>query len=421
MKEERIYINQWKQEALLKLGWTGERLPQQRDFQFLSEEIFKETGVSLSPSTLRRLWNNQYKNIPQVHTLNALAAYLGFSDWNHFKSHQPNTEINTEQLVPPKRNYLRWVAGMAVVLFVTFVVFTLSAPRKITSYIPEVSLSIRNQENQQVPATVGFDYDISKAKSPVSIELSWNPYERTVLDPAKSFYTGVYYYPDYHSTKLLNNDSVLLNIPVYVTTESWHALIMQEDYDPRPIYIEKSDFLKQGSMGFEWSDLEGYLLEQPSKLFSVFTFSNSTLERFSADELTLELTFQKVDSKFDPECTGMDVLLKGEKGRARLPVGKRGCFGELGVHFGEQFFSGKTTDLSALTTDLLQPQKLTIAVSGGKVKAILSGNPAFEFDYEKPLGQLKVLKFIFVGLGKVHDVKLSSKEGEVYSEDFNTY
>ena len=58
----------------------------QRDLQFLSDSIESKTGVLISLSTIKRLLNGQFTRLPQIATLDALARFLDFSDWQHFKN-----------------------------------------------------------------------------------------------------------------------------------------------------------------------------------------------------------------------------------------------------------------------------------------------------------------------------------------------
>jgi len=57
-----------------------------RNFESLSELIEQKTGVLLSVSTLKRIWNSNYKSNPQKATLDTLAQFLDYKDWFDFVS-----------------------------------------------------------------------------------------------------------------------------------------------------------------------------------------------------------------------------------------------------------------------------------------------------------------------------------------------
>ncbi len=84
--KEDVYIRQCMDliEARWQRGPSAEW--KSYDFEKLSDEIFDATGISLSISTLKRLFGKvTYNNLPTVNTLNTLARFVGFEDWNAFK------------------------------------------------------------------------------------------------------------------------------------------------------------------------------------------------------------------------------------------------------------------------------------------------------------------------------------------------
>ena len=81
-----MILNHYIQKQIYdKMGLTL-NLPSQ--FEQLSESIFKVTGKTLGVNTLKRLFGK----LPDVHTsettLNIIAEYLGFSDWESLKRYR---------------------------------------------------------------------------------------------------------------------------------------------------------------------------------------------------------------------------------------------------------------------------------------------------------------------------------------------
>src|SRR6185436_20572241 len=68
-----------------KLGWGDPANWSKGDFEKLSEIIQEKTGVTLSLTTLKRIWGKvKYDNNPTVTTLNTLAQFLGHENWRCF-------------------------------------------------------------------------------------------------------------------------------------------------------------------------------------------------------------------------------------------------------------------------------------------------------------------------------------------------
>lgn len=63
----------------------GQQVSSPADFQMLKDEIFKRIGISVSLSTLKRIWKyvSVYTN-PTKHTLSTLAQFIGFHNWDDF-------------------------------------------------------------------------------------------------------------------------------------------------------------------------------------------------------------------------------------------------------------------------------------------------------------------------------------------------
>ncbi len=74
MQKEDKYWLQYQLEIEKKLAWGPGDSWQNSDFEVLSEQIFDQTQVRLSTSTLRRLWGRvRYDHLPSITTLNTLA------------------------------------------------------------------------------------------------------------------------------------------------------------------------------------------------------------------------------------------------------------------------------------------------------------------------------------------------------------
>ena len=77
-------------EICRKNGISETSMMVQRDFEHISQSIDENTGVLISLSTIKRLLNGEFSRTPQIATLNAIAAYLGFKSWREYKSSMKN-------------------------------------------------------------------------------------------------------------------------------------------------------------------------------------------------------------------------------------------------------------------------------------------------------------------------------------------
>lgn len=91
------------------------------EFNELARIIQKETNRSLSLSSIKRIWGYvKYDGTPSVTTLNTLARYNGYNDWETFRvtvsgstrdgesGFLAQTLVNTSNLTPGDRLLLKW-------------------------------------------------------------------------------------------------------------------------------------------------------------------------------------------------------------------------------------------------------------------------------------------------------------------------
>ena len=92
-----------------KLDWGESLTWQNRDFENLNQLILDETGVSLSASTLRRIWGKvEYKHLPSTTTLDTLAKFAGFESWRLFLKQNTAEKIEvtapSQSTIKPAKN-----------------------------------------------------------------------------------------------------------------------------------------------------------------------------------------------------------------------------------------------------------------------------------------------------------------------------
>ena len=64
---------------------VGQQLQSPADFQLLIQQIWEKNHAVLSLSTIKRLWGYVESNgAPRLSTLNTLAKFLDFADWNAY-------------------------------------------------------------------------------------------------------------------------------------------------------------------------------------------------------------------------------------------------------------------------------------------------------------------------------------------------
>src|SRR5881394_3091899 len=101
----------------------------QRDFELISREVEDSTGILISISTIKRLLHGGFSRMPQTATLNAISSYLGFKNWQDYKSSiissgnttKPANKKGEDIFKKEKGNYTfsinwKWIGAAAVTI-----------------------------------------------------------------------------------------------------------------------------------------------------------------------------------------------------------------------------------------------------------------------------------------------------------------
>ncbi|HYF30145.1 MAG TPA: hypothetical protein VD993_03400 [Chitinophagaceae bacterium] len=87
-----------------QLGWPPVREWNSASFSELSQKILEATNVGLSTTTLKNALETA--DAPSPFTLNTLAMYLGYENWENFRTRQTTMFTPLSALMPPQRGKL---------------------------------------------------------------------------------------------------------------------------------------------------------------------------------------------------------------------------------------------------------------------------------------------------------------------------
>lgn len=413
-------------ERQLLLGDGSGRL-RQRDFEYIAEVIEEKSKVKLSLSTLKRLWKTDIQQIPHPTTLDALVSVLDFSDWQTFKL---SNVLQSEPVGSHPRKTLGGVTikGVAIVLAIiviaVFIVVQGFGRRGEIVVFGEVTFAADKMNSTGVPNTVGFTYDVSAVRADsFFIQQSWNPRDKMPIDPKKNFLSTIYYTPGFHFARIMANDSVLMYRKVHIQTDGWLPLVKYNLQDKYPIYLDAERIISNGVMRATDHLLHRANVNMDQEFsvryynirdFDHITSSNFDLEtRIKCDSLVFEGRLNAVP------CPNAEVMLVTEEGVFFVPLTTRGCVSELSLLIGDQYRSGKDSDLSALGTSPFEWQTLRINNENKEATIYLNNKEAIRLSYAKEFGAIKGIIFTFSGPGSVDYVRVKTPTGETsYAEEF---
>jgi hypothetical protein len=431
---DAIFIRQCTEliEARWQRGPSGEW--KNYDFEKLSDEIFDATGISLSMSTLKRLFGKvSYHNLPSSYTLNALARFAGFEDWNAFKWQQviPKAQgvlqtsastVTTKMAVPntgsvnhgagvagsPKKKLAWWpliilpLAALAY-LFVSSAKVPRHGPINPSSY----SFSCNKVLTEGVPNSVVFHYDASAAPTDsVFIVQTWDLKRRTLVSRSGHAHSAIYYYPGYFNTKLIIDTQVVQTRGLMIGSGGW--LAMAEE-DPAPFYFKKDEFMrKDGGVEVDSALLAKNHLPLYPHAPWVSIFFIKDLGTLPNDHFHFETTLRSNLSSGAEVCHQAELLIICKNDVFIIPLCAPSCIGDLELYAQGKRVSSKEADLSGFGADLSRWTTLKIETVNRHMQFTINDKAAYSLDFPNPPSDIVGVQYRFQGGGSVKDTRFIS-------------
>ncbi len=416
-------------EVSRKSGYADPGSLRQRDLEHVSAEIEKATGTLISISTIKRLVNGQFNNLPQVATLNAIAAYLGYESWQEYrKAKLP--EINpVEELGPlqqdqaPKPDTRRKstrlrVAAILALLFMIVVSLTYFS-KSGTLNEKDIAFTVKKVTNNDIPNTVVFSYDIDKINGDsFFIQQSWDRDRKVRIEKNKHTLTDIYYEPGYHNAKLLVDNKVVKTIDVSIPTKGWFFFSKPGLFKGTPAYINAAASVKNGVLSLTREDIVNSRIDPEQQNFYYYTLFPDKydvgMDNFS---LKTRIAFKAINNV---ACPMIVHEVCGQSNSLYFYTTLPGCTGNINLNVGEHFLSGKTTDLSGFGGDVHQWQDVEVIVKDKEATFYINGQKVYSKAYTTSPGLITGLAFMSNGLCEIDHIELKGLDGKlVYANNFD--
>ncbi|HEX5172105.1 MAG TPA: hypothetical protein VFW11_23165 [Cyclobacteriaceae bacterium] len=415
-------------EILTVNGYGDPTLLVQRDFEYISHEIESKTGTLISVSTLKRLLNGSFARIPQTATLNAISIYLGYRNWQEYRSskradnkfpasHSIKNDSKQQIFETLKKNsrLIRLFIVITGVLFAA-VLIGLSRTSKTSGNFHEAQFSVRKTTRNEIPNTVIFEYDIDNVDADsFFIQQSWDRNRRIQVFKNTHTITDIYYEPGYHVAKLIANDSIIKTLDVSIPTNRWFLYAKENKPKSIPVYINKDPYLANGTFGLQEEDVITSHIAIREEMTYIYTYFPEKME-VSSDNFTFKARI-KVNEVRNNFCPHFMTEIFCQRNFMFFDTTPAGCISESMIQFGENFLSGKKHDLSALGIDPREWLIVEITVKDKRVTLRFNGKKVFAMEYQNSSGLITGLGFISNGLCEIDNVELKGLDGTVVYEN----
>ncbi|MFI5324525.1 MAG: hypothetical protein ACHQ6U_13705, partial [Thermodesulfobacteriota bacterium] len=354
---DAIYVRQCMEliEARWQRGPSGEW--KSYDFEKLSDKIFDATGVALSISTLKRLFGKvSYNNQPSLYTLNTLARFAGFEDWNTFKRREaisarngtagttgsetttalPQAEPITHAfggVMTAKKKFLWWpllILPLAALAYL-FINST-KASRRGTVNPSSYSFSSNKVLTEGVPNSVVFHYNALAAtpSDSVFIVQTWDMSRRTLVSKNGHEHSAIYYYPGYFNAKLVVDTQIVQTHGLMIGSGGWLAMAEGE---PTPFYFKKEEYRRKEGVVVVDSALlaKNHLPLYPQAPWIRICYMKD-MGPLPDDNFSFETTLRTDRSAGADPCQQVEVLIQCKNDVFIFPLSARACIGDLSIY-----------------------------------------------------------------------------------------
>lgn len=398
-----------------KLGWGNANQWHNEVFIELSETIEKETHVLLSPTTLKRVWGRvNYKNAPSISTLNALSQFAGYLNWRDFKNKADNKKPSwIERKITPNARIIVVSASVLTLVFISL--FSMIGIGNNNAAIDSSLIKFSSHPVAEgIPNSVVFDFDLHDIKSDsIYIQQFWDRTKTIKIKPEQKQATGIYYYPGYFRAKLLIDGKKIKQHDLFIKSNGWLGTV---DYEPIPKYIKEVHQISN-KLSFPSNVIDEIVKSEEPLVSSLHYVKN--FEKVSGDNFILNTTIKNVYKDKWAVCQHASIVIMGTKSSLIIPFSIPGCASEMGVMLSETYLNGKEHDLSDLGIALATFRNIKIKVEEKRLTVFAENKKVFSKTYNKSIGDIAGIRYRFLGVGEVKDIKLTdlSKEIILIDED----
>ena len=387
------------------MEWTN------RDFEELSDRIASATGVTLSVTTLKRVWGRvSYASQPSTTTLDTLAQYAGHEHWRAYRSQYEAPAEPVPAAPPPAPpTYRRRTYLLLPLLLLVGLAFWWYRPEDEPPAPPPVDAADYYFDLQPVtsgvPNSVVFTYDASAAPTEeVYLQQSWDERRRERLSRSGTTHTSIYYLPGYYSAKLVVADQIVSEHELLIRSEGWLAAIESE---PVPVYLP----VEEDSLEVTVAELEALGIPlQPNPPTTVITRVGDLGGVYSND-FAFRTRFRQTYAAGAAACRHVEILLLLKNSAIIVPFSAPGCVAELRMYAGEQTFSGRDHDLSAFGVVNDGAVELACYGTDGLLTFHVNGREVYRVEHQEEVREIIGLRYLFAGTGAVEEVELGGGAG----------
>jgi len=382
------------------------------DYNRLSSQLGKQTGVYLSVNTLKRIFGRlktPVRYFPQKATRDALSQFIGYRDWQEFelvystlktenftsnsigqKSVIEEPIVNKDKDTKPSRP----VITLCTVLLLTVIAFVFFWNK--TDESGNVKLVCENPFGN-VPHTAVFKLDSKVSfdqKEEFKVDFMDEATQSTIMGEKKI--TKFFRNPGVVYATLFYHNKPIDTVSAYLQTKGWVAnsgndtsrafpIAGLRSLDPKNIYVSSRQL-----------DSAGLDTHKPF----IVGFSNIKPSHINGDNFSFSCKVFAEQSRPGTQCVETTIIILGEKNRHLLKLNRQSCVAFSEYKFSEVRVLGSEQFLGALAFNPENGAEVMIKVEHKLASVLLNGKTVLSVKYQRSIGRVMGIKILFNGIGK---------------------
>ena len=422
MKEKTWFLTKCKEDILKK--YVGDSLWQfsHSDFEKLSDEIYEVSKISVSVSTLKRIWKDNYKGNPNISTLDAFGIYLGYKNWRDYCnniSNKPSKRIAKKQ-IKLKKQIILFISMIILVSFVYILLKSLHKFRKTNEY-SNIEFYFQEFDSTKMPVYAIFKYNLHNIKcSKATIRPYGTKEHEFEISPDDSIATFSYVRPWNYFPSLVIDGEVIKSLQTSFVSGVWKAGLSNARKEFFIEYFDNPKIFTGGTLGFSkdvMSEITFPLKEIDFVTFDLF----KRFENINGDSLYFKMRVKNTPIIREKDAGRINLLLCFEQGDFAIPftLDKSPTIPLSLVYFGN-YLDGKNNNLSFLFQNTENWMEFTIKTNNKAITLYINDSLVYNGSFEVNPGILKGIMYDFIGLGEIDYVRFYNTNGDlIYNDEFD--
>ncbi|GAB4020098.1 hypothetical protein GCM10028808_60110 [Spirosoma migulaei] len=406
------------------------------DYVSLSQILFRKTRVRISPNTLKRIFGKiktDSRYYPQKATRDALAIYIGYTDWESFVQLQELIERTAVSKIEPpiekpvalvlnspipestgKRTWLLptliSVAALAVGLL-----FFLNRATKASEPVHFICRNPFGENPHSAVFAVRRPTLGTDESDTYMIQYGDGKKER--INSSDSLYTHYYERPGRYFAVLQRNGKNMDTAMIYLQTKGWTVTANMMHDTTRVYPIEVRHLFGNGQRSVSAREAAHAGVDTNRTFF--MEFINSHPSAIDGDNFELITQVQTSPDRAGVRCSQVGLTVWGESSQHLFDIIKPGCVHWTNLQTSDLLKNGQRDDLSFLGADLRSGGALKLEVVNKRVRIFINKRMVYETHYTTPLQRVYGVRIRFSGIGTVNSFLLKDlKTNKVFDGSF---